>query len=675
MLSFRGLCKITTIFLFCLMAKGNFYGQTVNEGDLPLLADTVKKRQSSAWTLIYPLGQHQESTIDTLLYNYQRRAIPALYSDAMATTGNLGGEALNMIYFQRPGSSPFFFDRALELWTPSLSKQKFYNVYSPMTLLSYNFGGNRENHTDRLTAEFGGNVNRNIGVAAFVDYLYSKGCYANQATKDIAYGANVYYTGNRYEMQVLYNAFNFLNQDNGGIQNDLYITDPAEVQGGDNRVESRSIPVRLTQASTRLTGSRFFTTQAFKTGFWREEVVNDTLTRDIYVPVTKFIYSFDYETRHHKFKNPNAAQGRDFFANTYLDPAGTLDDTYYRHFANTLGIEMMEGFQKWAKFGLSAYATYKIRRYNQNPVSQIAEINDPDGLLTPLPPNLSIMAKETQNLLSVGGRLAKTRGSILRYWADVRFGILGETAGEIEANGNITTNFKLFGDTVSIKANGHFSNLAPSWLLKQYISNHFIWQNDFGKIRKFKVDGELVIPWTKTTVSAGFESTQNMIYFDSSFLPRQFGGTVGVFSARLNQELHFGIWNWNNTVTLQTSTNQDVLPLPALAIYSNMYINFTAFRVLTLQIGVDCDYFTRYRGLLYQPATMSFAVQDKDDATMVGNFPLMNAYITAKLYRVRFFVMWSHFNQGWFTKQYFSMPHYPIDPRRFQFGLTVDFAN
>ena len=197
-----------------------------------------------------------------------------------------------------------------------------------------------------------------------------------------------------------------------------------------------------------------------------------------------------------------------------------------------------------------------------------------DTVLDPLPPGYDIKPRVSQNLLYVGGRLEKTKGSILKYAADVRFGILGETAGEIEANGNVSTNFKMLGDTVSFKVNGHFSNSTPSWLLKRYVSNHFIWQNDFGKIRKFNVGGELLIPWTNTTLSAGFESTQNMIYFDSSCMPRQFGGTVGVFNARLHQELHFGIWNWNNTVTYQASTNQDILPLPALAIYSNMYLNF-----------------------------------------------------------------------------------------------------
>lgn len=640
--------------------------------------DTARQeRRSSAWTLAYPLGQHVESTIDTALYNYQRIALPAMYSDAMASTGNLGTEALNMIYFERPsGSSPFFFDRALSIWLPSLQTQKFYNVYTPMTLLAYNFGGNRDNHTDRLTAQFGGNVNRRIGVAAFIDYLYSKGCYQGQSSKDFLYGGNVYYTGHRYEMQILYNAYNFTNKENGGITNDLYITDPAVLQGGDDRVNPSSIPVNLQSAFTRMTGSQVFTTQAFKVGYWKEEVVNDTLTRDIYIPVTKFIYSLDYQTRRHRFQETTPSSNTDFFKNTYLTLTKTDDNAYYWHLSNSLGIELMEGFRKWAKFGLSAYATYQVRRYFQPTNNENYQNLETGGenLLTPLPEGLDVQPKVTQNLLWVGGRLEKTRGSILRYAADAKFGIIGEAAGEVDVNGKIETNFRLLGDTVRLEAHGAFSNLAPSWLLKEYVSNHFAWHNDFGKIRRFKAGGELHIPWTWTTLSADFESAQNLIYFNPQSMPVQNGGTVAIFAARLHQELHFGIWNWNNTVTYQTSSNQDVLPLPALSIYSNMYIGFKAFNVLTVQMGVDCDYFTKYRGMMYQPATASFHVQDKDDTIWIGNYPVINLYATAKLYRVRFYILWSHINQGWPSKNYFSMPHYPIDPRRLQFGLSIDFA-
>ncbi|MBD5204693.1 MAG: putative porin [Bacteroidales bacterium] len=661
------------IFALCLMAS-----VVLTAGaDSAVLDNEPKKpaRRSSAWTLAFPLGEHLPSTFDTLTYNYQRNAIPSMTTDAYATTGNMGAEGLDMIYFNRRKESAFMFDRSLSRWLSEFDKEKFYDVFTPMTLLSYNFGGNRDNHLDRLQATFAGNVNRRIGIGASLDYLYSKGAYNAQATKDFSFGFSGYYTGDRYEMQAFFNHFNLLNKENGGITDPLYITDPAELQGGYDHIQAKSIPVRLTAAHTRLVGAEFFMSHALKVGFWRQEQVNDTLVRDIYVPVTRFIYSLDYQSRHHLFLNTDATQGREFWSDFYLNPSATRDDTYYWDLTNSLGVEMIEGFNKWARFGLSAYASFAVRNYRQVTDSYAPELTEEQiAELSPLPDWFGVLPHTRQGLLWVGGRLKKEQGSILRYYADARFGIAGDVAGDIEADGKVETRFRMLGDTVSISADAHFSNLRPSFLIRKYISNHFAWDNDFGQTRRFRVGGSLVIPWTRTTLSAGVENVQNMVYFDPSSLPVQYGGSVQVFAARLDQRLRFGIWNWDNTLTYQTSSRQDLLPLPAFTLYSNMYLNFKAFRVLDLQVGVDCDYYTSYKGYIYQPATMTFRVQG-DDAVSVGNFPFANLYVTAKLYKVRFYVMWSHFNQGLFTKSYFSMPCYPVNPRNLQFGLSVDFAD
>ncbi|MDE7381945.1 MAG: putative porin [Muribaculaceae bacterium] len=675
---FRRIQLLLTIFIIILSFLPSYGAEDTDIA--PSLSDSVStKHISSAWTLVSPLGLHKKADMDTLLYNYQRRVIPSMRSDAYATTGNLGSEGINMIYSQRHSSHEFFFEDPLSTWATYLSNQKFYNVYTPMTILAYNFAGNRQNKTDRLSGQFAGNVNRNIGIAAFIDYLYSKGCYESQATKDFSWGASVYYTGNRYEMQVMYNHLNFLNKENGGITNDLYITDPAEVQGGVDHIEAKSIPTNLTAAHNRLSGTQFFTTQAFKVGFWKDEQVNDTLTRRIYIPVTKFIYSLKYEDRHRFFINTNTNQAAEFWKNHYLSASGTNEDTRYWAVTNSFGIQMIEGFRKWAKFGLSAYISHQFRRFTlptfYTPVPS-GPPTDEDSKLTPLPVYISNPSRVNQNLLWIGGRLEKTQGSLLNYSADAKFGLIGDAAGELDLKGDISTNFKLFGDTVSIAADVRFANLTPSWFLRHYISNHFAWDNKFGKTRTLKANASLNIPWTHTTLSASLENTQNLIYFNPESLPTQHSGNVQVFSARLDQQLHFGIWNWNNSITYQATSNSDVLPLPALAIYSNMYLSFKAFNVLDLQIGVDCDFYTSYKGLVYQPATMSFHVQEKENAIKVGNYPFCNLYATARLYKVRFFVLWSHFNQGWFGgSNYFSMPHYPLNPRRLQFGLSVDFAD
>lgn len=594
-----------------------------------------------------------------------------MVTDAYATTGNLGAEGQTQIFFERNPHSDFFFNDALKAWMPSIETTKFYNVYIPMTLLSYNFGGNKKSNQDRLRAIFAGNVNRRIGVGANLDYLYSKGSYESQAVKDFNFGFTTYYNGDRYQVQAFYNHYNMLNKENGGITNDLYILDPAELQGGVSKIDPKNIPTRLSAAHTKVWGQELYINQAFNLGFWKEEAVNDTLTREVYVPVTKFLWTFDYQNARHKFSNTNATQAQDFWQNFYLNAQETNDKTSYWKMQNTLGVQLIEGFQKWAKFGLSAYASYEIRKYTQmtDSVTMLSPLPD---RLTPLPQGVIVDPKGTQNLLWVGGRITKQQGSILTYNADAKFGLIGDVIGDIDISGDIATRFKLFGDTVSIKANGHFRNTAQPYLIQHYISNNFAWDNDFGKTRSFKVGGELTIPWTRTIISAGFENIQNHVYFDKNGLPAQEKDNIQVFSATLLQRIKFGIWNWDNSITYQTSSKSEVIPIPTLAIYSNMYLFFKAFKDLYVQFGVDCNYYTRYYAPVYQPATMTFHIQDE---MKIGNYPFMNVYLTCKLKKTRFFVMFSHVNQGWFSKEYFSMPHYPLNPRRLQFGISVDFAN
>ena len=170
---------------------------------------------SYAWKMLPPLGLREPSTIDTTLYNYAQESVPSAVSSAYATTGNLGAAGQNMIFFDREPMGEFFFKDALYAWLPSLSTHKFYNTRIPMTLLSYNTGGGKENVQDRLKTTFSGNVNKKAQIGAMIDYIYSKGSYDYQATKDLIWGLSGSYMGDRYEMQAFLNHWNMLGEEIG----------------------------------------------------------------------------------------------------------------------------------------------------------------------------------------------------------------------------------------------------------------------------------------------------------------------------------------------------------------------------------------------------------------------------------------------------------------------------
>ncbi|MGM9803213.1 MAG: putative porin [Muribaculaceae bacterium] len=647
---------------------------------LPVTAAWAVKRQkvepSYAWTISQPLGLHYPGTIDTLQYNFFRSVIPSLVSNAYATTGNYGSQGQNQIFFDREQPSEFFFEDALSAWLPSVNTQVYYNTRIPMTLMTYTFGGNRYSNQDRFTTEFSGNVNRAVQIGAAVDYLYSKGSYDAQSDKDITWRVFSSYIGDRYEMQTFFNKYNFLNKESGGITDDRYITNPAEVQGGVTKVDTKTIPTNLSNAHSQVWGSEFYMNHRYKVGYyrhWNDTLPDTIIARKHYVPVTSFIWTMNYKSNKHMFLNESSTDDAEFFGGVnYLCESGTRDITKYWRLTNTIGIDLLEGSRSWAKFGLSGYATYEMRRYTM-PIDSVTGLVDAQTTLTPLPEGVTIDPKYTDNVAWVGGQLTKRNGSLLTYDADARFGLVGSVVGDFSIVGNVHTKIKLFGDSVRLSAYGHLRNEEAPLFMRKFKSNHYVWNNDFGKVRRFRAGGKLYIPHTRTLINVGYETLQNYVFFNTAGVPEQASEAVHVLNATVDQRLNAGILNWDNTVTYQTTSHEDVLALPKLAVYSNLYLKFAVAGVLHVQLGVDCNYYTKYYAPAYNPATMSFHNQQD---LKCGNFAFMNAYANMKLKKTRFFVAFTHFNQGMFGgDNYFSTPHYPLNPRRLQMGLSVDFTN
>jgi hypothetical protein len=470
-------------------------------------------------------------------------------------------------------------------------------------------------------------------------------------------------------MQAFYNHWNTLGKENGGITNDLYITDPAELQGGQTSIQPKAIPTNLTGAFNKIVGSQLYVNNIYKVGFWKEQEVDDSTTVKTYVPVSSFNWTLEYKDGRHIFRD-HTASDQSFWKNAYLDAASTDDRTSYWSLSNTVGISLLEEFNKFARFGLSAFATYEIRSFKQNPDSIDRSTTLPEGLTAY--DGATIPATGRENLLWIGGQLTKQLGTHIFYDATARFGLSGPVVGDINLEGNVSTRFKLFGDSVTISGYGNFRNEEAPYFTKHYVSNHFMWNNDFGKIRTLRLGGKLNIPHTGTFINVGVENVQNCIYFNADCLPTQYGGNVQVVSASLNQNFKFGNLHWDNRLTYQTSTVDEVIPLPKFSVYSNLYLLFSVANALHVQLGVDCDYYTKYKSVDYQPATMTFYNQREIEC---GNYPFMNAYANMKLSKVVFYVMFSHVNQGLTGYNYFSMPHYPLNPRRFQMGLSINFAN
>ena len=65
-----------------------------------------------------------------------------------------------------------------------------------------------------------------------------------------------------------------------------------------------------------------------------------------------------------------------------------------------------------------------------------------------------------------------------------------------------------------------------------------------------------------------------------------------------------------------------------------------------------------------------WAVQDKKK---IGDFPLMDFFLNAKIKTFRVFLKYEHFNSSFSGYNYFSAPSYPYRDAVIRFGVIWDF--
>lgn len=142
------------------------------------------------------------------------------------------------------------------------------------------------------------------------------------------------------------------------------------------------------------------------------------------------------------------------------------------------------------------------------------------------------------------------------------------------------------------------------------------------------------------------------------------------------QDLQLGPLHFDNVVTYQSSSDSDVLPLPQLNLFSNLYLKFRVAQVLTVELGGALTYFTKYAAPDYLPQLGQFAVQQNADSRVeLGNFPFVDAYANLHLKHARFFIMMSNALASSANRMHFLAPHYPQNSSVLRLGVSWNFFN
>ena len=685
---------IIILFPICLSAQtgrrgnksGGFSLSNLSSGtnkvaDSLLVVDSTewKSRQIMAYQLNSYLGNTQPAELDTSKLNTVNRSLMEGRGLALGYVGNLGSPAQTRIFSERKEARDFVFADAYDYFITTPLNAKFYDTKLPFTDVLYTTAGGSTNKEEELKALLSINFGKKINVGGDFDYIYGRGFYTSNGNKLISYRLYGSYRSDHYEMNAYASNYNFINHENGGLRNDAVLTHPEDYAEGKKEMVPKDYPVLYNNVFNRVKGKQYFLTHRYNLGFTKTLFAGEDNEQDVFVPVSSIIHTVLYEDNQRRFttsEGTSTAIDTLFNQGYPLNYDEKLNDVYnYWSLKNTIALSLREGFQNWAKFGLTAFVNLEKRRFRmqaekrENPDELIL---DPDHSISQ--PSIRGAAIATYDEFStyLGAELSKRMGKLITYNAMGELCIVGDDVGEFRANGELRTTFNLFKKEAYVRAYGSLKNITPAFFQRHFHSRYYWWDKGLSNIQQFRVGGEVNIQSTGTTLSADVESIQNYVYYGKSGEVEQFDSNIQVVTARLKQNFSYRALGWENELAYQVSSQQHVLPLPDLSLCSNLYLKFKLAKVLSVQLGADVHYHTSYYAPYYQPATQQFQIQDD---VKIGNYPLINGYANFHLKQARFFIMAYNLGSKFVKPNYFSLAHYPLNPMMLKMGVAVHFNN
>lgn len=639
------------IFLFSQVkndAKAMDYNTKYNS------SDSIKKKKAPEATI----DMYQIITLDKdTTYIDTTQSIRKAYGHNYLRKDNFGllsftneGQTYNTLQYNLNGFSPYpgFGFTAKQFNFSKAEDIRYANVATPVSELYFKTTIMTGQSTD---VYFAINTSPRLNFSIAFRGLRSEGRYINQEartanfrfttsynTKDGRYVANAHYVGQKIQ-----------NQENGGISNvNDFESDNPEF---DNRAR---LGVYFEDAMSLLKGKRFFVDQTFR--------INPT-------------------------KGDN---------NLYVTEQFNYEDIYFNYSQQTIG--SIVGGEEVARYGESFVTSGINDRTSYNKMYNKAGLvyeNMTLGAFTffidDLRSNyyynniLFLDAETVPNLLS---QTINTVGGQYNYRKDKWAGkflysrtVTDQNLSNLDASAVYDLN-----DENQISFRYQNMNKLPNNNYNLYQSSYkeYNWANDFvnEKINSISVNANT--QWVSLSVQ--LNSVKDYLHFaDIStdaeraagtqiVAPAQYGKAINYASLKIAKEFVVGKFALDNTLLFQKVDQSDnILNVPEFVTRNALYFTDIIFKKsLFIQTGFELNYFTSYYSNNYNPLVGEFFVQDK---VKIGNFPLVDFFINAKIQRTRIYLKAEHLNSLFSKNNYYSAPDNPYRDFLIRFGLVWNFFN
>ena len=640
----------------------------------------------------------RDQWVDTS-YNNNFHEYPFFKQDVNASyLGVIGSPTQLYNYFERQEEDNAIFYTPYQIYSYTADNLPQYNTKTPYTELAYwgTLFANQKKEESNIKILTTQNITPSLNLTLEYHRFGGNGMLKREDTDNRTAVIAANYTGKKYLMHTgfIYNRVE--RSENGGIIDPMWIRDTT--------VDAKEIDVYLRNAENKLKRNTVFLDQTYRIPFSfksrtermearRNQAVRDSImasgdsvaiaamkakeeaelalaatkadTAGINTDVTTaFIgHSSEYSVFRKTYTDAiNDAAGREFYHDRfYINPTKSMDSLRVMRFENRAFLRL----QPWKDDAI---------------VSKI-DVGIGDKLLS----HYSFMPTDylqgSTNVVQNSVYLyAGANGQFKKYltWnAKGDYTFLGSEINDFGIEANLTMNAYPFRrarkSPLTLEAHFETSLREPDYYEQHLYTNHYKWDNDFSKISKTKAEASLSIPRWELAASFGYALLSNNIYYDTLGIVRQNTKPMSVMTATLSKDFRLWKFHLDHRATFQLSSNEEVMPLPMLALNLRYYLQFDVVKnVMQMQVGANGTFTTKWYAPAYNPVLGVFHNQNVEK---FGNSPYIDVFANIQWKRVSLFFKAVNLNMGWPLKKadYFSAAGYIMPQRAFKFGISWPF--
>ncbi len=515
-----------------------------------------------------------------------------------------------------------------------VSDIKYYNVPTPLTDLYFKTVMEQGQSLDAFLTV---NTKPNLNFSVAYKGLRSNGKYINNlvSSGNFRFTTSYFTKNKKYFLNAHFTGQDISNQENGGI------TNVSLFQSSETPYDQRDrLNVYFKDATSLLKGNRFFIDHYYKIKS------NDAFSLNVF-------HQFNHEFKFFEYIQPTVSTR---FGSAYS--SSISNKTRFNQLYNKIGVDLDS--KKLGK--ISAYVDSNTYNYFYNSI-----VYDSFG-------NVEVPNAINDKIHSLGVDYTFNYKGI-NFGASVKNSISNQNISNLEVFGK----YKL--DSIAtIQFKYTKKNSLPSLNYSLYQSDYidYNWSNSFKNEKRNQFDVILSSKWI--TLEAQYAVINDYLYFDNitnditqlTVKPFQYANTINYTSVKASKEFKLGRFALDNTVLYQNVDQSDnVINVPQIVTRNTLYYTDYVFKnAMQIQTGFTFQYFSKYYANDYNPLLGEFYVQNE---TKIGDFPMVDFFINAKVKQARLFLKAEHFNSAWTGYNYYSAPNYPYRDFLVRFGIVWNF--